>query len=337
MSDVIARIDRQRAARLAAPHFPGLKINLYRGYEVEGVARALADNPELGRHARVESVMVADSYLMTHLGRSSTILSAASEQQLFLDVMVSLVAEAAAAMAGCFAGRDAPYLVADMPDGAAETSEDALRNAGRMLRAGADVVKIEVTSDARCTVIEALTAAGVPVMAHLGYTPQGGHQSRVGRTADELLDLFARARRVRDAGATSLVIEKVSRLANELLSRPDPAGLKTYAIFSGRAANGGQSLNVWDSVFRAPANTRFFPPTGTRDRGDYPAAYTAAVIADHMARLMRMTVDGVFPRDPAGDLDAALEAELREITPWADQATPLRPVMAGAAALAGIA
>jgi ketopantoate hydroxymethyltransferase len=235
-----------------------------------------------------------------------------------MDMMVSLVAEAAAQMKRSFHGPDAPYLVADMPDGAADAPDDALRNADRMLAVGAQVIKIEIKSKASMRVLEAVSKRNIPVMAHLGYTPQGGERGRVGRSMDEVLDLFAMACRVRDNGACTLVIEKVSQLANELLCRPSSIGLPVYSIFSGRAPYGGQSLNVWDSVFSAPSKTKFFPPTGTYDVSRYPLIYTPDVIKEHMAELMRLTIEGSFPLDPISQLSREENEMLSKIDPWSD-------------------
>ena len=62
-----------------------IKLNLYRDYEVDAVAKAMADSPVLQMGIRLDCLMVSDSYLMTHLGRDSTRL-AKGEQALFLEI-----------------------------------------------------------------------------------------------------------------------------------------------------------------------------------------------------------------------------------------------------------
>lgn len=108
-----------------------------------------------------------------------------------------------------------------MPDGSVANSEIALRSAERMRRAGADVIKLEVHSKGVISIIENLTREGFRVMAHLGYTPQVGDGGRVGSSLDAAHALFASAREVRDAGAESIVLEKVDEFVHRaLVDRP---------------------------------------------------------------------------------------------------------------------
>lgn len=310
MFDVRARIDGQRQRRSHNPGRIGLKINLYHGYELEAVAAAaeaagLAPNP-------IECFMVGDSYLMTHLGRSSTRLDPA-EQGWALDLMVSLVAESRSALDRCYTGPDRPYLLGDFPDGAAGTPERAIAAARRFMEAGAEAVKLEIAGDADLVILEALVAVGFPVVAHLGYTPQHNRLRRYGATVEELRQLCQAACTVRDLGAVALVLEMVTETANRLLSRPHPDGLATHSIFSGRADLGGQSLNVWDTVFRPGRPSRYFPPTATLDPATDRHRYGPAVLVPAMTELLRLTVGGEFPLSPPGhDLPAAL------FDPWGD-------------------
>lgn len=318
MSDIKSLINKQYLQREQSPDNTGIKINLYRGYEANGVARAIQGDEYLYKNAHIESVMVADSFLMTHLKRSSTILTSPAEQSLFLDMMISLVAEVAVEMKRSFQQPDAPYLIADLPDGAADTVDNAVRSSERMLEAGGDVIKLEIKSENAMEILEALTARDIPVMAHLGYTPQGGDRNRVGKSTNEILDLFSMARRVRDFGACALVIEKVSEVANELLCQPNDKGLLVYSIFSGRARYGGQSLNVWDSVFIPPFQAKFFPPTGTFSTDLYPSIYTPQLIQDQMAKLVKLTIDGSFPLSPKSQLSQEAVDGLRSVNPWCE-------------------
>lgn len=107
-----------------------------------------------------------------------------------------------------------PFLVADMPFMSYSVSkEQALQNAGRLLQeAGAKAVKVE-GGLAIVETVRALTQAGIPVMAHLGLTPQhihmlGGHKVQ-GRSADAQKAMKEAALALQDAGAFSLVLELV--------------------------------------------------------------------------------------------------------------------------------
>src|SRR5690606_41187214 len=106
-------------------------------------------------------------------------------------------------------------LVVDMPFLSYQVSrEDALRNAGRIMKeTGANAVKVEGGSPEMVDTVAALVRAGIPVMAHLGFTPQavnalGGFRVQ-GRQDAERARMVEEARRLEEAGAFSLVLELV--------------------------------------------------------------------------------------------------------------------------------
>ncbi|NWK97373.1 hypothetical protein DM806_17200 [Sphingobium lactosutens] len=271
--------------------------------------------PTSTRPIRLDCLMVSDSYLMTHLGRDSTRL-AKGEQALFLDIMAGLVKEVAHRAKQLFP-YEAPYIVGDMPDGSVINGEVAIRSADRMRRAGADVVKLEVHSEAVIAIVERLTREGFRVMAHLGYTPQGGDGGRVGGSLDGAYALFASARQVRDAGAESIVLEKVDEFVHRaLVDRPE--ALPSYAIFSGKSETGGQSLNIWDSVFKPGFRARYFPPTARETVDAFPMAYSAIAIAEHIGALLSLTAAGEFPLSPPTLLSIDDVVALASSDPWAD-------------------
>ncbi|MFF7635713.1 3-methyl-2-oxobutanoate hydroxymethyltransferase [Kitasatospora sp. NPDC008050] len=292
----------------------GLKINLYRGLEVEGLARALAA-PGLA-DSPIECLMVGDSYFMTHLGRPGTVLAGAAEQEWALATLVALVAEVRGAMERHLPTARRPFLLADLPDGATADRAAALAATARYTAAGADAVKIEVAGERELRCVEAVAATGVPTVAHLGYTPQLGRLARHGEGMAEALTLFAQARRAREAGAAALVVEMVSEPVNQALSRPHQDGLPVYSVFSGRARWGGQSLNLWDSVVRPARPSRFFPPTAVLDAAEVPTRYTPELIGDRMAELIRLTRDGGFPLSPRTALTEHEIADLSAFDPW---------------------
>ena len=103
-------------------------------------------------------------------------------------------------------------LVADMPINSYDTPEQALATAQRLLEAGAQAVKLE-GGRSHLRQIEAITAAGIPFMAHIGMLPQsvreeGGYKVK-GKTQSEVDGLIADARAVEEAGAFSVVLEIV--------------------------------------------------------------------------------------------------------------------------------
>ncbi|MFB7913277.1 3-methyl-2-oxobutanoate hydroxymethyltransferase [Streptomyces sp. NPDC056061] len=300
--------------RHESPAQLGLKINAYRDYEIEGLAGALRA-PDLV-DSPVECVMVGDSYFMTHLGRPTTVLSGTAERDWALSTLVGLVDEVRGAMDRVFAAPRVPFLLADLPDGATAGPAAAREAAARFAGAGADAVKIEVAGEDELRCVEAVAATGLPTLAHIGYTPQLTGLGRHGDAVDDALELFARARRARDAGACGLIVEMVSEPVNQALSRPHPAGLPVYSVFSGRARLGGQSLNLWDAVVRPARPGRYFPPTPTIDAADVPEAYTPDLIADRMRELIRLTLAGWFPLSPRTALDARQAARITDTDPW---------------------
>jgi ketopantoate hydroxymethyltransferase len=300
----------ERMADRRARDVVGLKINLYTAVETSAALRAIA-----AVDPHVECFMVGDSYLMTHLGRASTSLPTRAEQDWFLRVLAIQLAEVATVLQTVPAPRR-PLLIGDMPDGATESTSHALHAAECLAAAGADIVKIEVTSARVLPMIESLVDHGHAVLAHVGYTPQDGANRRYGDTPAEALELFRRARQLRDLGACGLVLERVSEPVNQSLC--EHAALPIYSIFSGRARCGGQSLNVWDSVFIPDGGGRYFPPTASEPRSAFPAVYTASLIEERMTSLIRLTMRGDFPLSPPSRLSTRDVALLRSIDPWSE-------------------
>jgi ketopantoate hydroxymethyltransferase len=306
-------IARQASWRYAARQLIGLKVNLYTAEEVAGLAQALDGGPP---DIPVECLMVGDSYFTTHLCRESTRLTSPDEQALGLSVLVKQVAEVRTAMDALLPDARMPYLMADLPDGTLDSPEAALRAARRFVDAGADVVKMEIVEPGVVRCVDRVAGHGIPVAVHLGYTPQRGSARRHGDTVPDAARLFAAARDARDAGACALVLEMVSEVVNRALSMPDVTSVPVYSMRSGSAPYGGQSLNVWDAVFRQPTPQRLFPQTATLDVDRDLASYTADTVAAHLGELIRLTLDGEFPLSPPTRLTADEQYSLLASWPW---------------------
>jgi 3-methyl-2-oxobutanoate hydroxymethyltransferase len=158
--------------------------------------------------AGVDVVLVGDSGAMTVLGYPSTV-------PVSLDEMIMLAAAARR-------GLSTPLLVADLPFGSYEQSDaQAIASAQRFVKeAGADAVKLERggTSVDRA---RAIVQAGIPVMGHLGLTPQtatslGGYRAQ-GRTAQAAVELARDAELLQQAGCFSLVLEAIPSAVTEVL------------------------------------------------------------------------------------------------------------------------
>jgi len=150
--------------------------------------------------AGVELVLVGDSAAMTVLGHDSTV-PATMEELLILTRAVTR-------------GAKRPLVVADMPFGSFQVSDEAaVENAVRFVKeAGADAVKLEGAGPTLSRV-QAIVGAGVPVMGHVGLTPQsatmlGGFKAQ-GRTAAKAERLYEDALALEAAGCFSVVLEAV--------------------------------------------------------------------------------------------------------------------------------
>ena len=303
---------------------PRLKINLYHDYEVSAVASATIQLRKKGLPCRVECIMISDSYLMTHLGQSATALETASAQAEFFETLKDLTKEVSKEVRQSFPANISPFVLADMPDGSTADTESAIKNASQMLTAGADAVKLEIFSSDRFEIVNALTNADIPVISHLGYTPQNGQNRPVGNSIDEALDLFAKARMARDAGSVGLVLERVNEFVNQCLCKPSLHGIPSYSIFSGKSDWGGQSLNVWDSIIKPDFKNSFFPNTATKTRNDFPECYTKEALSASMHDLMRQAITLEYPRSPISKLN---QTDLRRVIctdPWRDSPQTLR-------------
>jgi len=149
--------------------------------------------------AGVDLILVGDSVANTVLGYPDTL-------HVTIDDMAHHVAAVARAKPECL-------IVGDMPWMSYHVSlEETVRNAARLIRAGAECVKLEGGAK-RAPAIEALVHAEIPVMGHIGLTPQSVHAiggMRVqGRAVDAATALLADASALVEAGCFAMVIESV--------------------------------------------------------------------------------------------------------------------------------
>jgi 3-methyl-2-oxobutanoate hydroxymethyltransferase len=224
--------------------------------------------------AGVDIVLVGDSAAMTVLGHEST-TPATMEEMLMLT-------RAAAR------GAKRPLVVADMPFGSFQVSdEEAVQNAVRFVKeARADAVKLEGAGPTVSRVL-ALVGAGIPVMGHVGLTPQsatmlGGFRAQ-GRTAAKATTLLEDARTLEQAGCFAVVLEAVpapvaARVTEELT-------VPTLGIGSGRDCD-GQVLVYHDLLGLYPGKSPRFVKR---------YAELAPVIEDALERFAADVRSGAFP------------------------------------------
>ena len=171
-----------------------------RGQPIVMVTAYDAPSGRLADAAGIDIVLVGDSAAMTVLGHDSTVPAT-------MDEMIMLTRAVTR-------GARRPLVVADMPFGSFQISDaSALEHAIRFVKeAGADAVKVE-GGGPTVSRVQALVGAGIPVMGHIGLTPQsatmlGGFKAQ-GRTAEKARRLVEDALALEAAGCFSLVLEAV--------------------------------------------------------------------------------------------------------------------------------
>ncbi|HPA47151.1 MAG TPA: 3-methyl-2-oxobutanoate hydroxymethyltransferase [bacterium] len=271
----------------------GEKIAMLTGYDF--LTAQLLDR------AGVDVILVGDTLGMVFQGHEST-----------LPVTVDEVIYHTRAVRR---GIGSALLVADLPFLSYQVSvEEAVRNAGRMLKEGGAVaVKLEGGSTA-VSVISAMVQAGIPVMGHVGLAPQscnliGGHKVQ-GKTVEDIEQLLEDAQAVEDAGAFSMVIEAVPwPVAREITSR---VTIPTIGIGAGPYCD-GQVLVTPDllGLFTAfkPHFVRRFAQLGDE---------TLKAFETYVSEVR----SGGFPTlDESYSLDESLLKEWRQLS----QEIPIRP------------
>jgi 3-methyl-2-oxobutanoate hydroxymethyltransferase len=176
--------------------------------------------------AEVDLILVGDSVAMVVLGYEDT-----------LHVTVDDLVHHTAAVART---NPQPMVVADLPWLSYHTGRaDAVRNAARLVRAGAQGVKLE-GGRKRVPVVEAIIDAEIPVMGHLGLTPQSFHAMGgfkvQGKDLDAAKGLVDDAQALTDAGCFAIVLEGIPDVVAQLIT--ESIAVPTIGIGAGRHCDG---------------------------------------------------------------------------------------------------
>jgi 3-methyl-2-oxobutanoate hydroxymethyltransferase len=229
-----------------------------RGQPIAMVTAYDAPGGRLADAAGVDMVLVGDSAAMTMLGYDSTVPATMDE----LIVLTRAVTR----------GARRPLVVADLPFGSFQVSdEDAVANAIRFVKeAGADAVKLE-GAGRMLSRAAAIVDAGIPVMGHIGLTPQsatalGGFKAQ-GRTAAKARRLYDDALALQAAGCFSLVLEAVPAPVAERVTRS--LEIPTIGIGAGGGTDG--QVLVWHDLLglyegRAPRFVKRYAELGDEIR-----------------------------------------------------------------------
>ena len=195
--------------------------------------------------AGIDAILVGDSMGNTVLGYDSTLPVTLDD----IALHVGAVARGARA-----SSRPDVAIVADMPFGSYSDAEKAVAGAVRLLRAGAHAVKVENTPTG---VFERLGEVGIPVMGHIGFTPQSVLKfDKVvrGRTARDAELLEDQARQIAERGAFALVLEAVTAPVAARIA--ETLEIATIGIGAGALCDG--QVLVWhDAVGLTPRPFRF--------------------------------------------------------------------------------
>ncbi|MBM2852079.1 MAG: 3-methyl-2-oxobutanoate hydroxymethyltransferase [Candidatus Nitrosotenuis sp.] len=183
--------------------------------------------------AGIDILLVGDSAGMVMLGYENTIPVTMDQMVLFTEAVSR--------------ARQNALLVADLPFMSYQASiNDAIANSGRLIKAGADAVKLEGGKVVSKT-IQAIVETGIPVMGHIGFQPQTttlaqGYKVQ-GRTKDAAVKLIEDAKILEEAGVFSIALEMVTDEVSKIIS--ETISVPTIGIGSGKYCD-GQVLVVHD-------------------------------------------------------------------------------------------
>jgi 3-methyl-2-oxobutanoate hydroxymethyltransferase len=199
--------------KLALPKLAEMK---QRGERIVMVTAYDAPGARFAEDAGIDIILVGDTAAMVVLGHEGTTVPVTMDEMIFLTRTVARAAKR-------------PIVIGDMPFGSYQVSDEAaVENAIRFVKeAGADAVKLEGAGPSLSRV-QAIVGAGIPVMGHVGLTPQsatmlGGFKTQ-GKTAEAALRLVDDARALEAAGCFAVVLEAVpapvAAVITETLSVP---------------------------------------------------------------------------------------------------------------------
>ena len=183
--------------------------------------------------AGIDVLLVGDSAGMVMLGYENTISVTMDQMCMFTEAVSR--------------ARKNSLLVSDLPFMSYQVSiEDAIRNSGRLIKSGADAIKLEGGSIMAET-ISAIVDVGIPVMGHIGLQPQTTILSQgykvQGKTKDTAMNLIEDAKELEDAGVFSIALEMISHEVAQIIS--ETVSIPTIGIGSGVNCD-GQVLVVQD-------------------------------------------------------------------------------------------
>lgn len=177
--------------------------------------------------AEIDAILVGDSLAMVALGHENTYNISIEEMLIFVKAVAR--------------GAKNSFIIGDMPFMSYNLSvEQGLENAGKMISAGANAVKLEGCNEHILSLVKRCTESGIPVLAHLGLTPQllntlGGYKIQ-GKTAEQAEFILECAKKLEDAGAFAVVLELVPSESAEYIT--NNLSIPTIGIGAGVGCSG---------------------------------------------------------------------------------------------------
>ena len=177
--------------------------------------------------AEIDGILVGDSLAMVALGYENTYNIKIDEMLIFVRAVAR--------------GAKNSFIIGDMPFMSYNLSiEQGLENAGKMIAAGANAVKIEGCNEHILALTKRLIESGIPVLAHLGLTPQllntlGGYKIQ-GKSVEAIEAILDSAKKLEEAGAFAVVLELLPAQSAEYIT--DNLNIPTIGIGAGVGCSG---------------------------------------------------------------------------------------------------
>lgn len=177
--------------------------------------------------AEIDGILVGDSLAMVALGYENTYNITIDEMLIFIKAVAQ--------------GAKNSFIIGDMPFMSYNLSiEQGLENAGKMIKAGANAVKIEGCNEHILALTKRLVESGIPVLAHLGLTPQllntlGGYKIQA-KTAEQAEYILECAKKLEKAGAFAVVLELLPAQSAEYITKN--LSIPTIGIGAGNECSG---------------------------------------------------------------------------------------------------
>lgn len=226
--------------------------------------------------AGIDIILIGDSLAMVALGYETTHAVGVQEMEIFTRAVAKGVEHA--------------LVITDMPFLSYHTDiADGVRNCGQMIKSGANAVKIEGYSDYIIELVKRLVQSGIPVVSHIGFTPQfintlGGYKIQ-GKTEETAKELLNQAKELEKAGAFAILLEMVPQDTAKYITE----NLNIPTISCGAGKYCSAQVLVSDDVFGKYSD---FTPKFARKYGDMKS-----LIIECAKKFDYDVKNGLFPSD----------------------------------------